>query len=120
MIPNNFSLISTVLLIFAAAIGGGVIARQLKLPTIVGYIAMGVIVGNLSASSIDQPFLSLIAQTGVTLLLFTLGVEFSFLRLQKVLRTILIPAILQIVLCILVFLLLNGSCREGALRARGT
>lgn len=106
MVPNNFSLVSTVLLIFAAAIGGGVIARQLRFPTIVGYIAMGVLVGNLSTGSIDHSFLELIAQTGITLLLFTLGVEFSFLRLQKVLHTIFVPAVIQIVLCLVVFFLL--------------
>lgn len=117
MQPDNLSLITTVLLIFAAAIGGGVIARQLKLPTIVGYIAMGVLVGNLSAGSIDHSFLELIAQTGVTLLLFTLGVEFSFLRLQKVLKTILVPAILQIILCIIVFLFLLLGMGLGLLPA---
>ncbi len=117
MVPNNFSLISTVFLLFAAAIGGGVIARKLKLPTIVGYIAMGVIVGNLNPGPIDRVFLELVAQIGVTLLLFTLGVEFSFLRLQKVLRTILIPAILQIILCLFVFFLLLFGMGLGFLPA---
>ncbi|MBI3342790.1 cation:proton antiporter [Candidatus Gottesmanbacteria bacterium] len=106
MISANLSLITTFLLVFAAAIGGGSIARALKQPTILGYIAAGVIIGNLAYGIIDHTTLRLIAEVGVTLLLFTLGVEFSFLRLRRVLRSILFPAILQILMTLIVFFIL--------------
>lgn len=101
---QNLSLITTFLLVFAAAIGGGTLARALRQPTILGYIAAGVLMGNAAFGIIDHATLRLIAEAGVTLLLFTLGVEFSFLRLKKVLHTVLIPAIVQILISIGVFL----------------
>lgn len=109
MTPHNFSLITTFLLVFAAAIAGGTIARVLRQPTIVGYIAAGVVIGNLAGGAIDHKTLQVIAEAGVTLLLFTLGVEFSFLRLKKVLRTVLFPAILQIILSIMAFFLISSG-----------
>lgn len=115
MIPQNLSLITTFLLVFAAAIGGGTIARVLKQPTIVGYIAAGVLIGNLAFGIIDHQTLRLIAEVGVTLLLFALGVEFSFLRLKKVLRTVLVPAIVQILVTFVVFLLLSVGLGLGGL-----
>ncbi|MBI3955751.1 cation:proton antiporter [Candidatus Gottesmanbacteria bacterium] len=115
MSPHSLSLITTFLFVFAAAIGGGTIARVLKQPTIVGYIAAGVAIGNLAFGVIDHQTLRLIAQAGVTLLLFTLGVEFSFLRLKKVLRSVLLPAVFQITVSTIVFLLLSMGLGMGML-----
>lgn len=112
---TNFSLVTTFLLVFAAAIGGGTIARVLRQPTILGYIAAGVLIGNLAFGIIDHATLRLIAEAGVTLLLFTLGVEFSFLRLKKVLRSVLFPAILQILLSLIAFLTLSMALGMGVL-----
>lgn len=107
MQPHNLSLITTFLLVFAAAIGGGTIAKVVRQPTILGYIAAGVLIGNVAFDIIDHQTLRLIAEAGVTLLLFTLGVEFSFLRLKRVLRSVLFPAITQIILSLTIFLILS-------------
>lgn len=115
MFPHNFSLITTFLFVFAAAIGGGTIARVAKLPTIVGYIAAGVLIGNIAFGIIDHGTLRRIAEIGVTLLLFTLGVEFSFLRLKKVLRSIFFPAVLQILVSIITFFALSVGLGIGLL-----
>lgn len=109
MTPQNLSLITTFLLVFAAAIGGGTLARVFRQPTILGYIAAGVLIGNLAYGVIDHAILRIIAEAGVTLLLFTLGVEFSFLRLKKVLRIVLVPAVLQILLTVGIFLALSSG-----------
>lgn len=103
MNPHTVSLLTTFLLVFAAAIGGGTIARVFGQPTIVGYIGAGAVAGAVSAGSVDKGTLALISEAGVTLLLFTLGIEFSFLRLQKVIRSVLLPAVLQLALCIAAF-----------------
>ena len=115
MTPHNLSLITTFLLVFATAIGGGTIARVLKQPTILGYIAAGVLIGNLASGIIDHVTLQGIAEIGVTLLLFTLGVEFSFFRLRKVLRSVLFPAILQVLVSFIVFLVLSMGLGIGIL-----
>lgn len=95
---HSFSLITTFLLLLAAALGGGAIAIRLKLPSIVGYIAGGVVVGNVLSSGFDHQLIAWISEAGVTLLLFTLGVEFSFHRLKRILHAISWPAIGQILI----------------------
>src|SRR3989344_1303030 len=106
---SSLSLITTLLLLLAAAIGGGAIAIRLRLPSIVGYIAGGIVVGNTFSFGFDHRLVELISEAGVTLLLFTLGVEFSFHHLKRILRAISWLAIAQILLTLfLVFLLLIG------------
>ncbi len=107
MDSHSLSLISTLLLVFSAAILGGAIAKMLKQPTLLGYIAAGILFGNLFPRITDAAFLRGIGDVGVTLLLFTLGVEFSFHRLKKLMGSLPWAAIAQIVLCIFLFLLFS-------------
>lgn len=95
---HSFSLITTFLLLLAAALGGGAIAVRLKFPSIVGYIAGGIVVGNVLSRGFDHQLIAWISEAGVTLLLFTLGVEFSFHRLKRILHAISWPAIGQILI----------------------
>lgn len=106
MDTHSVSLITTLLLVFSAAIFGGAIAKMLRQPMLLGYIAAGILFGNVFPKVTDQGFLASIADAGVTLLLFTLGVEFSFHRLKRLLRTVTWAALVQILLCIFIFLLL--------------
>lgn len=105
MDTHSLSLISTLLLVFSAAIIGGAIAKMLKQPMLLGYIAAGILFGNIFPRATDAAFLKGIGDIGVTLLLFTLGVEFSFHRLKKLMGAVSWAAIVQIVLCIFFFLL---------------
>ncbi len=107
MDSHSLSLISTLLLVFSAAIFGGATAKFTKQPLLLGYIAAGVLFGNLFPAITDQTFLKVIADTGVTLLLFTLGVEFSFHKLKRLMGSIGWAAVLQVLLCIFLFLLLT-------------
>lgn len=99
------------MLLLAAALGGGALAVSLKLPSIVGYIAGGVLVGNIFGSIIDHSLVEMISESGVILLLFTLGVEFSFHKLRKILAVVSWPAVAQIVTTIGIILLLLITLR---------
>lgn len=112
---NSLSLITTLLLILSAAIFGGVIAKRLRLPMLLGYISGGILIGNLIPASLNRSMLEILAEGGITLLLFTLGVEFSFHRLRKVLRTILWAATFQIVITVFLFLLVFLAAGLGFL-----
>jgi CPA2 family monovalent cation:H+ antiporter-2 len=103
MDPHSISTITTLLLVFGSAIIGGIVAKRFKMPSLIGYIAAGVVFGNLMSGSVDSEFLSQIADAGVTLLLFTLGVEFSFHRLSRALGTVVWAAILQILCSLFIF-----------------
>jgi CPA2 family monovalent cation:H+ antiporter-2 len=89
-------------LIVVAALIGGLIAQRLRQPLILGYIFAGVLVGpNTGGIKVtDVHTVELLAEIGVALLLFALGLEFSLKELEPVRRISLIGAPLQMVLTI--------------------
>lgn len=73
--------------VLVAALAGGMIARLLRLPVILGYLVGGMVVGPYGTGLVKIGELSQIetlAQIGVALLLFTLGMEFSLKTLKKI------------------------------------
>jgi CPA2 family monovalent cation:H+ antiporter-2 len=86
-------------LIVIAGLIGGLAARALGLPLMVGYVAAGVLIGpNTAGPTVVQVHdVELLAEIGVALLLFSLGLELSFRDLQSVRRVALIGGPLQIV-----------------------
>lgn len=89
-------------IIIVAAQIGGLVAQWLRQPLIVGYILAGVAVGPFTGGvTVSNPSdIALLAEIGVALLLFTLGIEFSLKQLQPVRRIALLGAPLQILLTI--------------------
>ncbi len=88
-------------LIVVAGLAGAVVARLLRLPLLIGYIAAGVIVGPNTAgptvSSIRD--IELLAEIGAALLLFSLGLEISIRDMLAVRRIALIGGPIQILGC---------------------
>ena len=86
-------------IILVAALCGGLAAQRLWQPLILGYIVAGVLVGAFFGDFISDPHgIELLAEIGVALLLFALGLEFSLKELQPVRRIALIGGPIQIVL----------------------
>lgn len=90
-------LISTIALGLSAAFLAGLVARRLGLPSIVGYLLAGVALGPFTPGLIaDQGIATELAEIGVILLMFGVGIHFSFRDLLAV-RGIAIPgAVVQI------------------------
>ncbi|MBU0482707.1 MAG: cation:proton antiporter [Proteobacteria bacterium] len=87
--------------LMVAALLGALVAQQLKQPLILGYIFAGIIVGPYATGLIaDIHEIELLAEIGVALLLFALGLEFSFSKLKPVRYIALIGTPIQIVLTI--------------------
>lgn len=90
--------------ILVAALAGGYLAQRLRLPLLIGYILAGVLVGpytgGFTVSDIRE--IELLAEIGVALLLFALGLEFSFSKLQRVRNIALGGTVIQILLTMLV------------------
>ena len=91
---------SDFVLIVVAGLVGGLLARLLRLPLLVGYVAAGVVVGPYTAGPMVVQIhdIELLAEIGVALLLFSLGLEISFRDLHPVRRIALIGGPIQIVL----------------------
>ena len=82
-----------------AALVGGVIAVRLRQPAIVGYLLAGVVIGPFTPGFVgDVEQISILADVGVVMLLFALGVEFSVRELRDVRRLALPGGVLQIVI----------------------
>lgn len=83
-LPN---LITDLALILASAAVVTLIFKKLKQPLVLGYIIAGLMVGPnfpLFPSVSDSESISIWAEIGVIILLFSLGLEFSFKKLMKV------------------------------------
>ncbi|MDX1983358.1 MAG: cation:proton antiporter [Bryobacteraceae bacterium] len=87
-------------LIVITGLCGGMLARALGLPLLVGYVAAGVVVGPYTAGpTVGQVHdIELLAEIGVALLLFSLGLEISFRDLQPVRKIALAGGPIQILL----------------------
>ncbi len=92
-------LITDLTLILAAALAGGFVAHRIGQPLIVGYILAGVIVGPFTGGLTVQHVegIEQLAELGVALLLFSLGLEVSFRELAPVRAVALAGGTLQIV-----------------------
>lgn len=91
---------SDFVLIVVAGLAGGLLARLLRLPLLVGYVAAGVAIGPYTAGPtvVQIRDIELLAEIGVALLLFSLGLEISFRDLHPVRRLALIGGPIQIIL----------------------
>jgi CPA2 family monovalent cation:H+ antiporter-2 len=91
-----------IIIIVVAAFLCGLLAQRLGQPLILGYILAGVLLGphtgGLTVSNIHE--VELLAEIGVALLLFALGLEFSLKDLREVRKIALIGTPIQIVLII--------------------
>ena len=95
--PHDISLITTI----AAALGFGLIfgfiATRMKLPALVGYLAAGILIGPATPGFVaDTVLAGQLAEVGVMLMMFGVGLHFSIDDLWEVRRIALPGAILQI------------------------
>jgi monovalent cation:H+ antiporter-2, CPA2 family len=80
-----------------AAVAGGLLARALRLPLLVGYIAAGMVVGPHTPGFIaDEEAVHAVARVGVVLLMFAVGVQFHLEEMLAVRRIALGAGTLQI------------------------
>ncbi len=93
---------SSIVIIVIAALPGAVIAQRLKQPLILGYILAGICIGPYTLGAItDIHEIELLSEIGVALLLFALGLEFSFSELRPVRNVALIGTPIQILLTLI-------------------
>jgi CPA2 family monovalent cation:H+ antiporter-2 len=80
-----------------AALLGGAIAVRLRQPPIVGYLLAGVAIGPATPGFVgDVERIAVLADVGVVLLLFALGIQFSIRELREVQRVALPGGALQV------------------------
>lgn len=83
--------------VIALAVATAMILSRLKLPTVAGLLAAGALLGPFGlglAKSLHA--IEVLAEVGVVLLLFTIGLEFSLARLRTIFRQVAVGGLIQV------------------------
>jgi len=109
---HHYPLITELIFILAASVVVSAAFHRLRLPPILGYLAVGVILGPTVGlvTSVDQ--FNVIAELGVAFLLFTLGLEFSLPRLMALRRVVFGMGSLQVLVSVGLFVMLIYLTRD--------
>ena len=84
---EELGLVGNLAVVTTVALAGGAVARLMRLPTVLGYLAAGVVIGPNTPGFVgDIDEVQTVADLGVALLMFTLGIRFSLRELLKVRR----------------------------------
>jgi len=107
---ENIPLVKDLIILMVAAVPITFFFHRLGLPTIVGFLITGVVIGPYGFALIaDHHAIEVLAEIGVVLLLFTIGLEFSISRLLKIKKEAIVGGGLQVVFTTLIVILLARS-----------
>ena len=96
--------LSQVLILLAGSLLVVTLIRRMRLPAILGYLLTGMALGPFALGLVsDSSTTQLLAELGVTFLLFTLGLEFSFPRMIAMKREVFGLGAAQVVATTIVF-----------------
>ncbi|BDI32139.1 hypothetical protein CCAX7_41900 [Capsulimonas corticalis] len=97
-----------------AALAGGLVARAVRLPVLIGYLIAGVVVGPHTPGILASPdTIHTVANLGVVLLMFTVGIHFSLDELNAVRRTALVGGGVILLGMVLLGLLISAVFHWG-------
>ena len=98
----GIEILTSILIIFSLSIVILYVFNRMRVPTIVGFLICGILVGPHGLGLIGGSHeVEVLAEIGVVLLLFTIGIELSFAKLLKIRKSVLIGGSIQVVLTIL-------------------
>jgi CPA2 family monovalent cation:H+ antiporter-2 len=90
LIQMEFEFLKSLEVIFIASAAVILLLFKLKVPPLIGFIIAGIIIGPHGVGLIkDTHFIQILAEIGVVLLLFTIGIEFSMTKLVRIRKAVL-------------------------------
>jgi len=95
---TQIDFLMAVVIVLACAVGVLFISKKLHIPFIIGYFFTGIIVGPFGLHLITEEQVSLLAELGIILLMFTIGLEISLKNLLSMKKIVLIGGGLQVIL----------------------
>lgn len=100
--PHDISLIATIAAAFGLAMLFGLLVSYLRMPPLIGYLLAGIMIGPATPGFVaDLGLASQLAEIGIMLLMFGVGLHFSIDDLLAVRRIAIPGAIVQIVVAVL-------------------
>lgn len=99
----EFEFLKYLEVIFIASAAVILMLYKLKIPSLIGFIISGIIIGPNGVGLIkDVHFIQILAEVGVILLLFTIGIEFSMTKLVRIKKAVLGGGGTQVLLTIII------------------
>ncbi|GER89593.1 sodium/hydrogen exchanger [Dictyobacter vulcani] len=96
---HDFPLLVNITVALIAAVVGGLLARLVRLPTMVGYLLGGIVIGPFTPGYVsDMSTIKQLADLGIVFLMFGVGLHFSLQDLWMVRRIAFPGALLQMVI----------------------
>lgn len=93
---SEFPIVLNITIALVVALAGGLVARRLHLPAIIGYLVAGVVIGPFTPGFVgDHHTISQLAELGVVFLLFGVGLHFSLKDLWNARKVAIPGAIIQ-------------------------
>lgn len=106
----DIPILADLVIIFTLAIAVSYVCFRLGIPAILAYLATGALAGPFGLGLIHSKHeVEVLAEIGVVLLLFTIGLEFSLKKLLEIKRLVLLGGGLQVGLTILVVALIGRA-----------
>jgi len=104
----EFEILRDIVIIFALSTFVNLIFTKMKVPTILGYLLTGIIAGpHLLKLIQDQHNIEIMAEIGIVLLLFSIGLEFSLKHLFKIRRVVFLGGLVQVAFTAVAFMFLS-------------
>jgi CPA2 family monovalent cation:H+ antiporter-2 len=93
----EFAILKDIVIIFSLSTLVNYVFTKIKTPTIIGYLLTGIIAGPYALALIQSPKeIELMAEIGIILLLFTIGLEFSLNHILKIRKIVFWGGLLQL------------------------
>ena len=95
----ELSILIDIVIIFAFSTAVNYLFTKIKIPTIIGYLLTGIIVGPSVLGILRSPHeIEFMAEIGIIILMFTIGLEFSLNHLIKIRKIVFFGGFLQLLL----------------------
>lgn len=99
---HQMNFLEDLVMLSIVAMGIIIIFQKFKIPSVIGLILTGVLLGPSGFKIVDDmALISSLSELGVVLLLFTIGLEFSLEELSKLKRIVFVGGSLQVIITIL-------------------
>lgn len=106
----HFPILQDILVILGFSVVIVFVLQRLKLPSILGFLVTGVVIGPFGLSLVSAvEEVEILSEIGVILLLFVIGIELSIKQLASIKKTVFIGGILQVSITVLVAALVYFS-----------
>ncbi len=106
----DLTILKDIVIIFSLSTVVNFLFTKIKVPPIIGYMLTGILAGPYVLSIIESHHeIELMAEIGVVLLMFTIGLEFSLKHLVKIRRIVFLGGLIQFIATAVVFLFISRT-----------